>query len=67
MNKENKEGASILPQTGFKVEIFHVYPEFDVREHVLDKECWCSPWIEDFYTDEIVIHHALDGRDGMRH
>ena len=45
----------------------HVYPLSDLREHVTDYRggyrCWCQPVVEETEGGEVVIHHALDGRE----
>jgi hypothetical protein len=41
----------------------HVYPENDLRPHVVDAadgiRCWCRPNI----VDDIIVHNAMDGRE----
>jgi hypothetical protein len=37
----------------------HVVPRGDLREHDINKSCWCRP------TDEgdVVVHNAMDERE----
>lgn len=37
----------------------NVWPEADLRPHVLSDECWCHP------TDDegILVHHSMDKRE----
>jgi len=37
----------------------HVVPNCDLRDHIEDAECWCSP------TEDggAMIHHSADGRE----
>jgi hypothetical protein len=38
----------------------HVVPTNDLREHILDGECWCNPKVGD---DLVVIHNSMDERE----
>ena len=40
----------------------HIVPENDLREHLVNKDCWCNPDVDEEF-ENIIIHHALDGRD----
>jgi hypothetical protein len=46
------------------VELTHVYPLNDLREHVTEGECWCSPTLDD-EEPSLLIHHAMDGREAF--
>lgn len=43
---------------------WHVYPEDDIKEHLIDSkgECWCHPVLDD-ETQMIWIHNSLDRRE----
>jgi hypothetical protein len=38
----------------------HVFPIDDLREHVLDLDCWCEPEIDEY---GVVVHNSLDLRE----
>lgn len=38
----------------------HVMPAGDLREHEVDEDCWCEP----FMSDGITVHNSADGREG---
>lgn len=40
----------------------HVVPLMDLRPHVASRKCWCMP-DEDVLIPNVVIHHAMDGRE----
>jgi len=40
----------------------HVYPQRDIRQHITDyKLCWCNPIVAE--QQRLVIHFAADGRE----
>ena len=39
----------------------HVYPIADLREHEISADCWCKPEAD----EELIVHHALDGREAF--
>lgn len=43
----------------------HVYPLRDLQVHIYDRDCWCSPRVEDVEdsSEKIVIHNSADGRE----
>lgn len=42
-------------------EIYHVYPENDLKEHLLDGcKCWCNPEEDE---DGVIVHNSMDGRE----
>jgi len=42
------------------VEMQHIYPVNDLRDHVTNGEpCWCRPAVD----DGVTIHNAMDGRE----
>jgi hypothetical protein len=41
----------------------HVVPLNDLREHELNRSCWCQPHYDE--EDGIVIHNSLDGREAF--
>ena len=43
--------------------IIHVLPVNDLREHEEKTECWCSPQHEYVGAGEVVIHNSMDGRE----
>lgn len=51
------------------IEVYHIIPIHDTKEHVIEIDCWCCPEQdpEDPFT---FIHNAIDGRndylDGFR-
>ncbi len=44
------------------VELYHVVPVNDLREHSCDvsKPCWCNPEVSE---DGVVVHNSMDGRE----
>ena len=40
----------------------HTYPLNDLREHEMNRACWCHPTPDDEF-DELVLHHAMDERE----
>ena len=38
---------------------FNVIPLNDIKEHVLNNQCWCNP----DYDDGVYTHHSLDNRE----
>ncbi|MCB7127972.1 MAG: hypothetical protein J3T61_00335 [Candidatus Brocadiales bacterium] len=47
-------------QQAANVEILHVYPINDAKEHDLNGDgCWCHPRV----TDGVVVHNSLDRRE----
>lgn len=47
------------------VEVIHVIPLGDLREHQASQSCWCHPDLDDEggLEGNIWLHHALDGRE----
>lgn len=43
-------------------DIYHVYPEDDLREHIMSKDCWCKPK-QDEEMSNLYIHNSMDGRE----
>lgn len=41
---------------------YHIIPINDLREHVANATCWCSP-DQDEEEPSLMIHHSLDGRE----
>lgn len=41
----------------------HIVPENDLREHEIDKRCWCKPTVDDTGDSMVVVHNSLDGRE----
>ena len=41
---------------------YHVYPEGDLREHRMSKDCWCKPTKDD-EDWRVWVHHSMDGRE----
>lgn len=40
-------------------QIYHVYPNFGVREHVTNKrDCWCGPKVEFVEGGAIIVHEV---------
>lgn len=44
-----------------KMNVQHVLPVNDLREHEESSECWCSPHNEEGGT--LIVHNALDQRE----
>lgn len=42
----------------------HVVPLNDIREHELEKTCWCHP-TEDPEYPGMYMHHSADGREAF--
>jgi len=38
-----------------------VYPLRDLKEHLLERPCWCNPSYDE--EDDILIHNAADERE----
>ena len=47
------------------MEVIHVIPLGDLREHIAAQSCWCGPELDDDHdlAGNIWIHHSLDGRE----
>ena len=43
------------------VNVIHVVPLNDLREHEASKDCWCKP-TEDA-VDDVWVHHSMDKRE----
>jgi hypothetical protein len=43
-----------------EVKSWYVVPLNDIREHVLNSECWCKPTLND---DGVWVHNLMAGRD----
>jgi len=41
------------------VSFVHVTPVDDLRDHVMNRDCWCHPTIE----DDLIIHNSMDRRE----
>lgn len=39
----------------------HVMPLNDLREHELNRSCWCRPTYDE--EDNLIIHNSLDCRE----
>ena len=39
----------------------HVYPVNDLREHVMNSQCWCNPTVDD--GREAIVHRMPPGPD----
>lgn len=44
------------------IELFHVVPIADLRDHELSLDCWCKPYVDE-EEESLIIHNALDGRE----
>jgi hypothetical protein len=42
------------------MDIVHVIPLNDLREHVELDTCWCNPML---LEDGLIVHNAMDGRE----
>ncbi len=43
----------------------HIVPRDDIKEHVTDgKKCWCIPAVHPDGDVVLIVHTALDGREG---
>ena len=40
----------------------HTYPLNDLRDHVLSRDCWCHPTLDDEFPEH-VLHHSMDERE----
>lgn len=45
-----------------RLELIHIIPLGDLREHELTTHCWCEPTRDD-EEPIILMHHAADGRE----
>ena len=42
-------------------EPMHIYPLFDLRDHILEGfKCWCKPEENDY---GVIVHNSMDGRE----
>lgn len=37
----------------------HVWPLDDLKDHELEKDCWCKPLLD----GNIIVHNSMDGRE----
>lgn len=46
-------------------QIWHAYPEGDLREHETETRgaCWCRPTIQYEGCGWLVVHNSMDGRE----
>lgn len=44
------------------LDIIHVVPVDDLREHDSRSTCWCNP-TEDDETPGLFVHHSMDQRE----
>lgn len=49
---------------GAGVEIIHVIPLDDLREHQVDIYCYCFPTL-DQQEERVIVHNAADGREAF--
>ena len=42
------------------VEIYHVYPLDDLKEHEETRDCWCCPGVEEYDDRILIVHNSLD-------
>lgn len=42
---------------------WHVIPLGDLREHQDTADCWCCPDVHDEEAGQMIVHHAMDGRE----
>lgn len=69
MNDKDDDFESIrnaLKRTGsrllkaWSLEVWHVYPLDDLREHNTDgSQCWCNPT----HDGDTIVHNSMDGRE----
>jgi len=47
------------------MEVIHVMPLGDLREHQASQQCWCHPELDDEsgLGGNIWVHNSLDGRE----
>lgn len=45
--------------------LLHIIPLGDLREHSLTAACWCEPDLDEEGLDNVLVHHALDGREAF--
>lgn len=57
--KANPQPQDYVPRM---VEITHVIPLNDIREHDADIDCWCRPQQDDD-TSTLYVHNSADGRE----
>lgn len=43
--------------------VSHVIPINDLREHLIDKDCWCHPEEDDDTDGQMYMHNSADGRE----
>ncbi len=46
------------------IDIVHVVPLNDLREHDSCATCWCNP-TEDDEVPGVFVHHSMDGREAF--
>ena len=46
------------------MDVFHVTPINDLREHESSEKCWCNPVLDDEPSANLVwVHNSMDGRE----
>ena len=49
-----------------KLEIWHIVPIDDLREHEDSVDCWCQPeLLDDDCLDSVYLHASMDGREAF--
>jgi|Laugrespbdmm15sd_2_1035082.scaffolds.fasta_scaffold12957_6 hypothetical protein len=49
-----------------KLNIWHIVPLNDLRDHEESVDCWCQPeLLDDDYADCVYLHPAMDGREAF--
>lgn len=49
------------------LEVYHVVPGNDRKEHCASALCWCEPEFDPDAPGLVYVHNALDGRDKRLH
>lgn len=59
--RENLMNTGTVTHSGDGLNVYHVYPLNDFREHdTSGVKCWCNPTIDEY---EVVIHNSMDRRE----
>lgn len=49
-----------------KLNIWHIVPLNDLRDHEESVDCWCQPeLLDDDYLDSVYLHASMDGREAF--
>ena len=47
------------------MEIYHITPENDIKDHEQSSLCECDPEVQKINNSALVIHNSFDGREAV--